>query len=124
MSHWNEGERNEGERNEGELSLVRQPDSLDELPGEALADPWGRPSQYLRIAGNNTPGLRGRLRKDRNLVPINSDYDLYSFGEDGDSRPPLTARPSRDDRVRAADGSFVGQGIRRRTDWVLCLWIL
>jgi len=84
------------------------PDSLDELAGTALTDPWGRPYQYLRIAGNATPGLRGRLRKDRNLVPINSDYDLYSFGEDGDSRPPLTALPSRDDIIRAADGSFVG----------------
>lgn len=86
----------------------RPPDSLDELPGAAPADPWGRPYQYLRIAGNATPGLTGRLRKDRNLVPINSDYDLYSVGADGDSRPPLAARPSRDDIVRAADGSFVG----------------
>lgn len=86
----------------------RQPDSLDEMGGAAPQDPWGRPYQYLRIAGNATPGLQGRLRKDRNLVPINSDYDLYSFGVDGDSRPPLTARPSRDDIVRAADGSYVG----------------
>ena len=86
----------------------RPPDSLADVPGADRADPWGRPYQFLRIAGNTTPGLLGRLRKDRNLVPINSDYDLYSLGEDGESRPPLTAGLSRDDVVRAADGSFVG----------------
>lgn len=86
----------------------RPPDSLADVPGADRVDPWGRPYQFLRIAGNTTPGLLGRLRKDRNLVPINSDYDLYSLGEDGESRPPLTAGLSRDDVVRAADGSFVG----------------
>lgn len=84
------------------------PDNLNELAEGAGLDPWGQPYQYTRIRGNAAPGLRGRLRKDRNLVPINSDYDLYSFGADGDSRPPLAARPSHDDVVRAADGSFVG----------------
>lgn len=86
----------------------RPPDTLAELGGDQPLDPWGRPYRYLRIAGNDEPGLRGRLRKDRNLVPINSDYDLYSTGPDGDTRPPLTAAPSRDDIVRAADGSFLG----------------
>ena len=84
------------------------PASLADLPNGAPLDPWGQPYQYLQIRNNDEPGLRGRLRKDRNLVPINSDYDLYSFGEDGDSRPPLTASPSRDDIVRASDGGFVG----------------
>lgn len=86
------------------------PDTLDKLAGPELIDPWGQPYRYLKIRDNDEPGLRGRLRKDRNLVPINSDFDLYSVGEDGSSRPPLTARPSRDDIVRAADGSFVGVG--------------
>jgi general secretion pathway protein G len=48
------------------------------------------------------------MRKDRNLVPINSDYDLYSMGPDGESMPPLTAARSRDDIVRANNGGFVG----------------
>jgi general secretion pathway protein G len=82
----------------------RLPASLDELGQAAKLDPWGNPYQYLNLAGAN----RGQMRKDRNLVPINSDYDLYSMGEDGRSVSPLTARPSRDDVVRAADGSFVG----------------
>ena len=84
------------------------PRSLDELGGDVPLDPWGRPYQFLLIRGNDDPGISGSLRKDRNLVPINSDYDLYSLGEDGQSRPPLTAPPSLDDVVRAADGSFVG----------------
>lgn len=84
------------------------PGSLADLAGNIPQDPWGQDYQYLRIRGNGEPGLRGRLRKDRNLVPINSDYDLYSFGADGQSRPPLTARPSQDDVVRAGDGGFVG----------------
>jgi len=50
----------------------------------------------------------GRARKDRFLVPINSDFDLYSMGRDGESVPPLAAPKSRDDVVRAANGAFVG----------------
>ena len=84
------------------------PGSLDDLPSGTPLDPWGQPYQYLQIRNNDEPGLRGRLRKDRNLVPINSDYDLYSMGADGATRPPLTARPSQDDVVRAGDGGFVG----------------
>jgi general secretion pathway protein G len=51
----------------------------------------------------------GQQRKDRNLVPINSDYDLYSMGPDGRSVSPLTAQASRDDIIRANDGGFVGK---------------
>lgn len=55
------------------------------------------------------PGFnRGQARKDRNLVPINTEFDLYSSGKDGESRGPLTAKASRDDVVVARDGSFVG----------------
>jgi general secretion pathway protein G len=79
------------------------PANLDALG--APVDPWGNPYRYLNIeAGVN----RGAVRKNRNLVPINTDYDLYSAGEDGESRPPLTARPSRDDVVRANNGRYFG----------------
>lgn len=70
-----------------------------------LRDPWDNAYAYTNIAevkGN------GKLRKDRNLVPINSDYDLYSKGPDGESVGPLTAKKSRDDIIRANDGGFVG----------------
>jgi len=42
------------------------------------------------------------------LVPPNTDYGLYGMGEDGLSRPPLTAKRSRDDIVRADNGRFIG----------------
>jgi general secretion pathway protein G len=83
------------------------PESLDDLDREPPLDPWGRPYQYLRIEGSS----RGEWRKDRFLVPLNSDYDLYSGGPDGESLPPLTAAPSRDDIVRAGDGAFIGKAI-------------
>ena len=51
---------------------------------------------------------KGKLRKDKFLVPLNSDYDLYSMGPDGKSVPPLTAKASRDDILRANDGEFFG----------------
>jgi general secretion pathway protein G len=50
----------------------------------------------------------GQIRKDRFLVPVNSDYDLYSMGKDGQSQAPFTAKASRDDIVRASDGQYVG----------------
>jgi general secretion pathway protein G len=51
----------------------------------------------------------GPMRKDKNLVPINSQYDLYSKGPDGESLAPLTAKKSQDDIVLANDGGFVGR---------------
>ena len=67
-------------------------------------DPWGRPYAYLRVADANP----GQLRKDHNLVPINTDFDLYSSGPDGDSVGPLTAPQSQDDVVRANNGAYIG----------------
>jgi len=67
-------------------------------------DPWGHPYEYLRMQG----ALTGDKRKDRSLVPINTDFDLYSMGPDGRSVGPLTAPQSRDDIVRAANGRFIG----------------
>jgi general secretion pathway protein G len=52
--------------------------------------------------------MLGLQRKDLALVPINTDFDLYSKGRDGATQPPLTAASSRDDIVRANDGQFIG----------------
>jgi len=89
-----------------ELNRGALPDSLADIGMDARLDPWGAPYQYLNIA--TVMGL-GDVRKDRNLVPINTDFDLYSMGPDGASVPPLTAAASRDDIVRANDGTFVGK---------------
>lgn len=83
----------------------RFPDDLAEIGMANLKDPWGNPYQYLNVA--NEKG-KGNLRKDRSLVPVNSDYDLYSMGTDGKSLPPFTAKVSLDDIVRANNGSYLG----------------
>ena len=83
------------------------PSSLAALGLDDLMDPWGNPYQYLNLT-DGSPGTKGKARKNKFLVPINSTYDLYSKGADGDSRAPLTAAGSRDDIVRANDGGFVG----------------
>ena len=54
-------------------------------------------------------GKPAGARKDRFLVPVNSTFDLYSMGPDGESVPPFTAAKSRDDIVRANDGGYVGR---------------
>jgi general secretion pathway protein G len=82
------------------------PDSLADIGGFP-PDPWGNPYVYLPINTQPAPN-KGAVRKDKNLVPLNSDYDLYSKGRDGKSQKPLTAAASRDDVVRAGNGTFVG----------------
>ena len=80
------------------------PDTLAEA-GFSKLDPWGNSYEYLNFA--NVKG-KGKFRKDRNLVPINTDYDLYSKGPDGASVAPLTAAASRDDIIRASNGAYIG----------------
>lgn len=81
------------------------PLSLADVGRATFRDPYGNPYEYLNFA--TVKGL-GQVRKDQFLVPINSDYDLYSKGKDGQSVAALTAQPSRDDIVRANDGGFIG----------------
>lgn len=85
----------------------RYPDSLADVNLANFQDPWQHPYQYLRINGAGLKG-KGALRKDKSLVPINTDYDLYSMGKDGATVAPLTAKKSQDDIVRANNGKFIG----------------
>lgn len=82
------------------------PNTLAEIGLGDMRDPWGNPYQYLNL--ETAPG-NGRARKNRSLVPINTDFDLYSMGPDGRSVSPLTAAASRDDIVRANNGRFIGE---------------
>ena len=101
------------------------PESLGDIGRGNLMDPWGNPYQYLGFGGAKMKGKdedketgkdkdgsedsgKGKMRKDRFLVPINSDFDLYSMGKDGRSVAPLTAKASHDDIVRANDGQYMG----------------
>lgn len=94
------------------VMLRKYEDDHRDVPGGLAAigaagrlDPWGRPYVYLKLEGKSTMALS---RKNKNLVPINSDFDLYSQGKDGASLPPLTAKRSLDDIVLANDGGFAG----------------
>jgi general secretion pathway protein G len=71
-------------------------------------DPWGRSYQYLVLVPGPGQSPPAGARKDRFLVPINSTFDLYSLGADGLTQAALTAKASRDDVIRAADGAFIG----------------
>ena len=89
------------------LEFDRVPQDYTRIVVPAPVDPWGRPYRYLRLQPM-APGDMGKVRKDKNLVPLNSDYDLYSVGRDGATKAPLTPSESQDDVIRANDGGFVG----------------
>lgn len=86
----------------------RIPLTLDELGVDLPLDPWQQPYEYLNIVAGG-PGAGG-LRKDGKLNPLNTDFDLYSIGRDGETAGPLSAKASRDDIVRANNGAFIGLG--------------
>ena len=83
----------------------RFPVSLAEIGKDTIRDPWG--AAYAYVDHTDVAG-RGSFRKDKNIVPINSDFDVWSNGKDGATAPALTAQPSRDDVIRANDGGFFG----------------
>lgn len=85
----------------------RVPDSLADLGIPVPLDPWGRSYQFLNIIDGSPPAAD--VRKDGALNPLNSDFDLYSLGEDGETHMPLNGARARDDIVRANNGAFVGK---------------
>lgn len=87
------------------LNSGSYPATLAEVGNADRLDPWGRPYVYQELA--SVQG-HGKARKDRKLNPLNSDFDLYSVGKDGDSKTQLTNKVSLDDIVRANDGAFIG----------------
>jgi len=82
------------------------PQSLAEIGYAGLLDPWGNPYEYVNI--RNAGSGFGGMRKDKFLVPINTDFDLYSKGLDGQSATALNAAKSKDDIIRANDGQYIG----------------
>lgn len=82
------------------------PADLNAIGRGQMVDPWGQPYVYYRFPPGM--GVPPGARRDRFLVPVNSTFDLYSLGPDGNSAPPFTASKSQDDVVRANDGGFLG----------------
>ena len=97
----------------------RLPDTLGELDGSAMLDPWKTPYQYInfditsggedsrRTTGKNNKG-KGQGKGLDKSTPLNSDFDLFSMGKDRMSAPDLSDPSSQDDIVRADDGSYTG----------------
>ena len=88
----------------------RYPNGLFEIGRGAMIDPYGNPYEYMNIAGSakGKKGGGGGGRIDRWLVPVNSDFDLYSMGKDGLTTLAFTAPMSLEDIVRANNGGFIG----------------
>ena len=82
------------------------PNNLTQIGVTALRDPWGNPYQYVNIS--TTPP--GQWRRDRNNNPINTYYDLWSNGADGQTQSQIRGAKGRDDIIRAQDGAFIGLG--------------
>ncbi|MGA1790538.1 MAG: type II secretion system protein [bacterium] len=104
-----------------ELNNEDLPVSLDDIGHGNLRDPWDNHYEYMRLVwskkgekeGEEDKKVKGKtdegkMRKDRFLKPINTDYDLYSMGQDGKSKPNLNAKDSHDDIIRASNGAYVG----------------
>lgn len=81
------------------------PQSLADINRDGMKDPWGNPYEYANL---QDPDGKVKARKDHFMVPLNTDFDLYSKGRDGDSVAPLTAKASHDDIIRIGDAQYVG----------------
>jgi len=80
------------------------PNSLADIGNGGRVDPWGWPYVYYNIDANG----KGHARKDHALNPLNTDFDLYSPGPDGESKSQITQKDSLDDILRASNGQFIG----------------
>jgi general secretion pathway protein G len=88
-----------------DLNNGRYPLSLAEIGMDGKTDPWGNPYVFTDLTEIN--GV-GKARKDHNLHPVNTYFDIYSLGPDGVTATPFTSTLGKDDIVMANDGSYFG----------------
>ena len=86
------------------------PDDISGVPVAERRDPWGGYYQYFNPATKKGGGHGGIQRFDKLAKPLNTDFDLYSMGRDGQSKANLDSKVSLDDIVRALNGQYVGLG--------------
>lgn len=86
----------------------RFPVSLEEIDMEEFTDAWGTRYFYINMSNYNKKISDIKVRRDKKLKPVNSDYDLYSAGKDTLTKAPFTAAVSHDDIVRCNNGRFLG----------------
>jgi general secretion pathway protein G len=85
------------------------PDSLTDaaiIQQVTQNDPWGTPYAYANLNPGGVPVI-GRL-DDLGLLPLNTDFDLYSDGLDRSTLPDTREDASLNDIVRAGNGGYVG----------------
>jgi len=76
------------------------PPGLADINRGELRDPWGTLYSYSAPTREDV-GVR-----------INTDYDLYSKGENGTNAPSINDALSDDDVIRGDDGAYVGLAIK------------
>lgn len=79
--------------------------ALTSLEFDALVSSFastGRFEIYLGVVAEDT------RRRDRYLLPLNTDYDLFSLGPDGRTSVSLSHAIAKDDVIRANNGGFFG----------------
>jgi general secretion pathway protein G len=86
----------------------RLPNTLAEAGFPTLLDPWGRPYQYTIIQGLSKHERDAKCRWNKFEKPLNGDFDLYSMGKDGKTKPKTTHKDSHDDIIRANGGAYIG----------------
>jgi general secretion pathway protein G len=86
------------------------PTDLSEVNKGDLRDPWGNYYQYYNPATGKGKGKGhgGEQRFDKLAKPLNTDFDLYSMGKDGQSKANLDSKVSLDDIVRGLNGQYLG----------------
>jgi general secretion pathway protein G len=81
------------------------PNTLADVGYDQQVDPWGQAYQYLGFTSTTSSS---QMRTDRFGAPINTFFDLYSMGADGQTTTQLTAPQSQDDVIWANDGVYMG----------------
>jgi general secretion pathway protein G len=84
------------------------PNSLVQAGLTNQIDPWGRPYQYVRVEGLSKHEREQKCRWAKFEKPLNDDFDLYSTGKDGRTKPRIDHKDSFDDIVRANGGAYIG----------------
>ena len=92
------------------------PASLNDVGCGNNLDPWGNQYQYLNtddVLKEEKKAKKMRIcqgcRWDKFERPINTDFDIYSMGKNGETRSKIDHQQSRDDIIRASNGGYFGQ---------------
>ena len=93
---------------EYQITNATYPNTLADVGRSAMLDPWGSPYQYFNHLTSTGNGI---LRKDQFLIAVNTDYDLYSMGKDGQTATSITSGTGRDDVIRGTNGGYVGPAL-------------